>query len=32
MLIATFPTAGSRRDDDVNHFFKSFSLTSSRNN
>ena len=27
MLIAVFPTASARRDEDVNHFFDSFSLT-----
>lgn len=27
MLIATFPAASARRDEDVNHFFDSFSLT-----
>ena len=27
LLIATFPAASARRDEDVNHFFDSFSLT-----
>ena len=27
MLIATFPDSSARRDEDVNHFFDSFSLT-----
>jgi hypothetical protein len=28
LLVATFPNAAARRDDDVNRFFASFSLTS----
>jgi hypothetical protein len=32
MLIATFPSDSARRDEDVNRFFDSFSLTSNTRN